>query len=828
MQLRAVDFPGTDDERTEVGDVTKNTAELANFFVIIFKMGHIANPEKEVVSFVKTKHKPMIVLINHCDVLVHELVKPGAEARFRKEYAKVLEIPGNLIYFVSSNPILNTTSTAALFADSIPALRGCLFGMVNQLVGDPKMTAALAMRFIPPGEIAKMENHKNTHFIQSMYMPENLGRAAAMLMFNYKPLTAESLCELMSKILIKEEDMMMRQSEVGIDIFGNDCVLKCIDQIRAVAVFLNISDVAYAIFTQVYFIQYIYFYDICLSGNNDDHVSDNIVDKCVGEMVMQKLCVIIEKYYQSKYSRNRDGGFTTNCVTVLLGFHALVHDWIDKKNRPRNVVEQALVSLLERNASFELRESDIMQCIASISRNQEESTVDDLSSNEYKSGVEFNNRPVSCEYSYQIVAHALSISTPNEVSVDRQTAFELSRYHTCMTRWTEQKRWVSFQPFDNLMRPANYVLEVRDYNSVKKKFEEDRKTKMTLRESKKNSITVSNTSIVKDLFRGLLSFSDEEIHEGTLKVDSQPQLSLSDVFIIAAKEINDDPSIVNLVRDNASGFLYFDPALCTDLTKVEETSLSYKAFGRLVGLSIMMGVNLPIRFPITVYRLLLGYRIGASDLELIRPTLHKSLWALDDCALDEYLILFSQNEDGTYSGPSSSGTTRVTESNRMSFVSHVVKYFLCCGAGPVWQFCLGVQNSCPRAVFHNLTPVALQHIVEGVPLRIEEWPAKALSPIQTEDEVSIIADFWAVVNDLDALISMRLLAFITGSSSMLIVDNEPLFTVAVNSSLHESDFPIAVPASNLLLLPLYANKQVMKEKIIGAVCNVHEDSSHPF
>ena len=177
------------------------------------------------------------------------------------------------------------------------------------------------------------------------------------------------------------------------------------------------------------------------------------------------------------------------------------------------------------------------------------------------------------------------------------------------------------------------------------------------------------------------------------------------------------------------------------------------------------------------------------------------------------------------------GNVRVDEHNRMAFVSHVVRHFLCCNANvsnesnPLWHFCLGVQRFCPREVFHHFTPVVLQLRAEGITrLDGDSFVSKSYSYSRTPDEANVISMFWKVVPELDPIHALRILAFIAGTANLgsksdELDDTRP-FTVAVSSALPDTDSPVAVPSCNIILLPMYKTEEIMKEALIRTVTNL--------
>jgi hypothetical protein len=173
------------DEREAVATMTYYTAELASMFVVILKAGHVAGPEKEVVDVVKGKHKPFLVVINHCDTIAHELKKPGNLDRIRQHYADILKVDPFQIHFM-----------CALDPSSNDNLRGILFGQMQTLIGNSEIVRALAMRMIPPDVAIQLPENM-------LELPQQLASAAYSLLFNLSSVTKQSL-EATFKLLIRD------------------------------------------------------------------------------------------------------------------------------------------------------------------------------------------------------------------------------------------------------------------------------------------------------------------------------------------------------------------------------------------------------------------------------------------------------------------------------------------------------------------------------------------------------------------------------------------------------------------------------------------------
>eukprot|EP00050_Salpingoeca_kvevrii_P004618 m.256429 g.256429 ORF g.256429 m.256429 type:complete len:1683 (+) comp11017_c1_seq14:3240-8288(+) len=99
LHVDIADLPGSTDERAHVATIASRVAEIATMFVCVFTAGHIAGPERELMKMVLAKEKDFIVLINKCELLGDDL--RTREVEYRENYARVLGVPPECIFFTS-------------------------------------------------------------------------------------------------------------------------------------------------------------------------------------------------------------------------------------------------------------------------------------------------------------------------------------------------------------------------------------------------------------------------------------------------------------------------------------------------------------------------------------------------------------------------------------------------------------------------------------------------------------------------------------------------------------------------------------------------------
>jgi hypothetical protein len=512
--------------------------------------------------------------------------------------------------------------------------------------------------------------------------------------------------------------------------------------------------------------------------------------------------------------------FCTTGIRVLLGVQAIFFDLRTRCGAGVLVAELALVELLSTPSPID--ENSMMECVA---------LTQGAIGNEHTLQIELEDSAVDDEVD---VSQLFFLGADK---VDHAAShLELGRFCACLRQWKELLTSVKFQPYTSITRNklarSEAAAELDKFNvAVKQYAAKERIRKCLLKFPPEN--------LVSGLLSQLLALSEQDLNTATITL--QCGKIFKDTYQVlqqAAIEINEDPSSVGLVRDFVSGYLYFDPAKCysSDRAIVEQAKLDYKALGRLVGLTILHSCSLPICFPTTVYKVLLGYSVGMSDLLILRPTLARSLAALDEAALQEYRLAFARTEDGHFAGPHSDGGDRVDSHNRLAFIQSVLKYYFCCSTGndidnPMYQFFIGIQHMCPRTLFNGFTPVTLQYLVEGSPpIVCEAWQRHAVTYVRNASDEAAAAMFWETVGTLDQYERMRLLSFVTGSGTVLsrsgsFEDLSPPFTVVIGSHLSVDAHPISLPHLHMLIIPCYASTDELRAKLLTIIGDADGDHS---
>lgn len=135
------------------------------------------------------------------------------------------------------------------------------------------------------------------------------------------------------------------------------------------------------------------------------------------------------------------------------------------------------------------------------------------------------------------------------------------------------------------------------------------------------------------------------------------------------------------------------------------------------------------------------------------------------------------------------------------------------------MFSQGVQDFCPRDLFHSMSPVSLQTLLEGRrEIDVEQWKLHTDISGSAADSTHTL-QFWEVLSELDDSDKEKLLCFSIGTTSLPskgFQELNPKFRV-----LFGGDDELALPTSHtcfhMLMIPKYSSKEVLKNKLLLAI-----------
>lgn len=787
LKVFAVDFPGTTDERVTIGHITEFTAELASAFVVVLRAGHVALPERQVLNVAKANYKPYIVVINQCDTIKHELEKPANADRIRANYAKVLDIPEANIHFSS-----------AIDPMSINRLRSLLFGLLHNVISDPATTKALPLFFIKDSVANRLLQSSDVRIIDHF---DELSEAASSLLLRHGEIDDKNIQQGMAylidrktraRALTKIEKSKSNEPKSKGSFFK---------KVTEMAVKLGVRNEAYTSLIETLSM----LIELVEKKDRAEDFSDYL-EVVLGALLIQQLSSKLKTYFGREVDSSNDFNMEKGIPDVLLAIDSVFTVWIDRGYSPeivRTMINHALIGDIDFTEASLLHYAEIL---LESHENRASSTANATDTPETNTeGIRLNLR-----------------------SFPKESLTHIESYLRDKANLHAVHSW-SFATYNRQIRQqGSSTIEL--FLSKLKSIETTKYEAVTLQVNPQNGLNVIETMMSIDNTKSRQQkFLFQLAGEVAIDFDGVTRSILTSV----AKSINSDPKQFHLAKDEETGFIYFDPHACfvSDSSMRETTATVYRGLGRLMGLTIryhLKQVSFPVNFPVAVYKWILGYRLTANDLITYNPQIINSLNAI--CLMDEDALQSSGlsmsvplNNNSQYEFAPDGQNIAIDFGNRNEYLKSMLEFYLCWMSDPIHspvnKFVLGIQDICDRDLFDTLPPSLLQVIVEGATtIDLIDWKANTEINNNVSGTESVIQNFWEIVSELSDANQSKLLCFTTGSSRLPVggfSQLNPKFKLVLGPKT--TSLPVAHTCFNMLVLPQYESKEMMREKLLKAI-----------
>ena len=288
--------------------------------------------------------------------------------------------------------------------------------------------------------------------------------------------------------------------------------------------------------------------------------------------------------------------------------------------------------------------------------------------------------------------------------------------------------------------------------------------------------------------------------------------------------------------DEESRVHWFDPAAPTD-----DASLArFHLFGAALGLAIYNGVVLDVALPPFAFRRLADERHEPTleDLRELSPSLargldqllaHEGPGSVEEVFCRSFAVDAARRVDSEGDGGVADAVELapggahipVTASNREEFVRRFAVHTLVGAvAAPLDAFVRGFRRVCGGPALGLFTAEELELLIRGEP----ELDVAALRRVTRYDggfsatHPAVLA-FWSVVEAMDTEERRRLLFFTTGCDRAPVGGLGNLPFVVQRSGPDTSHLPTAHTCFNVLLLPEYASREKLRERLEVALAN---------
>ncbi|VDM45041.1 unnamed protein product [Toxocara canis] len=256
--------------------------------------------------------------------------------------------------------------------------------------------------------------------------------------------------------------------------------------------------------------------------------------------------------------------------------------------------------------------------------------------------------------------------------------------------------------------------------------------------------------------------------------------------------------------------------------------------GRIIAKLIYEGQLADIRFA----DFFLAQWLGTSgdsllDLEYVKsydPLVHHNLKFLKTCApeevdaleLDFSVLIDNLGATQKVELKRNGSEIKVTAENRAEYIALYVNYFLSKRLSPmIASLRAGVRAVLDPDWLRMFSSSEISILIGGIDADIDFDDLKKFTTVHNikSEHDRLYADlFWAVINELSPSNKKKLLKFITGCSRPPLIGFKALSPPMGIQLVHEPDkLPTAATCMNLLKLPIYADTETLRRKLLLAI-----------
>lgn len=249
----------------------------------------------------------------------------------------------------------------------------------------------------------------------------------------------------------------------------------------------------------------------------------------------------------------------------------------------------------------------------------------------------------------------------------------------------------------------------------------------------------------------------------------------------------------------------------------------------MFGLALYNGVVIGVNFPLLMYKKLLGVPLADKDLESLFPDIEKGFRQLLEFEGDvESVFSLSFEVSVEAFGVRKSILLKengseipVTNENREEYVRLYTKYLSEDSVRECFEpFQKGFLSICNDKPLFMCRPEELEMLLCGQ----EDLDFKELEAIATYDDGyhpthPLVAQFWEIVHEMTLPQKRKLLTFVTASDRIPLRGFSALTFVIQRNGPDSDRLPTALTCFGRLLLPEYAEKEALKNRLITAIEN---------
>ncbi|XP_056423740.1 probable E3 ubiquitin-protein ligase HERC3 isoform X3 [Hyla sarda] len=336
---------------------------------------------------------------------------------------------------------------------------------------------------------------------------------------------------------------------------------------------------------------------------------------------------------------------------------------------------------------------------------------------------------------------------------------------------------------------------------------------------------VRRTNLVSDALRELSIYSDIDLKK-PLKVIFDGEEAVDDggltkeFFLLLLKELlNPIYGMFTVYPD--SNLIWF-----SDICFVEHNW--FHLIGIICGLAIYNFTVVDLRFPLVLYKKLLNVSATLEDMKELSPTEGRSLQQLLDYSgedvEDTFCLNFTICRESyglTEMKPLVPGGDQrsVNKDNRKEFVDAYVDYVFNRSVQEWYEaFSTGFLKVCGGKVLELFQPSELRAMVVGSSnYNWQELEENAVYKGEYSAVHPTVRMFWETFHEFSLEKKKRFLLFLTGSDRIPIYGMSSLHIIIQSISNGEDYLPVAHTCYNLLDLPKYSSKEILRKRLTQAI-----------
>ncbi|XP_029003793.1 probable E3 ubiquitin-protein ligase HERC3 isoform X2 [Betta splendens] len=336
---------------------------------------------------------------------------------------------------------------------------------------------------------------------------------------------------------------------------------------------------------------------------------------------------------------------------------------------------------------------------------------------------------------------------------------------------------------------------------------------------------VRRNHLVSDTLRELTMYNDVDLKK-PLKVifDGEEAVDAGGVtkefFLLLLKELM-DPIYGMFTHYNDSNLLWF-----SDKCFVEQNW--FHLIGIICGLAIYNSTVVDLHFPLALYKKLLDVPATLDDFKELSPTEARSLQQLLDYeggdVEETFLLNFAITRENY-------GMTEVKElipggesisvdkNNRKEFVEAYLRYVFSDSVSEQYSaFSAGFLKVCGGEILSLFQPSELMAMVVGNNnYNWEEMEKNAVYKGEYTATHPTVRLFWEVFHEFPLEKKKQFLLFLTGSDRIPIHGMESLRIIIQSTTAEDHYLPVAHTCYNLLDMPRYQTKEILRRRLTQAV-----------